>query len=66
METQLTEKLPTNFLRIHRSVIINTDFVTEGQKYFNSRYTINLNNPQKTNIISGRSYSGAIKKWMEV
>ncbi|SHJ73955.1 LytTr DNA-binding domain-containing protein [Arenibacter nanhaiticus] len=34
---QLEEKLPDYFLRVHRSIIINTNYVENAQKYFNSR-----------------------------
>ncbi|GGF78204.1 LytR/AlgR family response regulator transcription factor [Wenyingzhuangia marina] len=64
--TQLEEKLPDNFLRVHRGVIINTDFIKEVQKYFNSRFVITLNNSKKSSITTGRSYHEAIKEWMGV
>ncbi|GAA3642442.1 LytR/AlgR family response regulator transcription factor [Flavivirga jejuensis] len=63
---QLEQKLPDSFLRVHRGVIINTNYVKEVQKYFNSRFIISLNNKTKTNITTGRSYNGAIKNWMDV
>jgi len=63
---QLEQKLPDNFLRVHRGVIINTNFVAEVQKYFNSRFVITLTNKKKTNITSGRSYNEQIKNWMGV
>tara|TARA_R110000868_G_scaffold157895_2_gene385422 strand:- start:473 stop:1234 length:762 start_codon:yes stop_codon:yes gene_type:complete len=62
--TQLEQKLPSNFLRVHRAFIINTDYVKEVQKYFNSRYIINLNTVKKTSITTGRSYNEVIKGWM--
>ena len=64
--TQLAQKLPANFLRVHRSVIINTNFVAEVQKYFNSRFVVSLTNKEKTNITTGRSYNEQIKNWMGV
>ena len=64
--TQLEQKLPDNFLRVHRAVIINTDFVKEVQKYFNSRFVITLNNPKKSSLTTGRSYNQAIKEWMNI
>lgn len=64
--TQLETKLPDNFLRVHRGVIINTYSVDNVQKYFNSRFVITLNNKQKTSITSGRSYTSKIKDWMGV
>ncbi len=64
--SQLEQKLPAHFLRIHRATIINTNHVKEVQKYFNSRFVITLNNMQKTNITTGRSYNDAVKNWMDV
>ncbi|WNH14069.1 LytR/AlgR family response regulator transcription factor [Thalassobellus suaedae] len=64
--TQLEQKLPDNFLRIHRAVIINTDYVNDVQKYFNSRFVITLSNPKKSSITTGRSYNDAIKTWMSL
>lgn len=60
----LENKLPDNFLRIHRGIIINKEYVNNIQKYFNSRYIITLNNKKKSSLTSGRSYNEAIKTWM--
>ena len=59
--TGLENKLPDNFLRIHRGIIINKDYIKEAQKYFNSKYIITLNDTKSTNITSGRSYSERMK-----
>jgi len=64
--TKLENKLPDYFIQVHRSYIINTHFIKEFQKYFNSRYLITLKNPQRTTITSGRSYNESLKKWMEI
>ncbi|MGQ7946068.1 LytR/AlgR family response regulator transcription factor [Flavobacterium sp. WC2509] len=64
--SQLELKLPDNFMRIHRSIIINRNYVDEVQKYFNSRFVIRLNNTKKTSITSGRSYNATIKNWMDI
>ncbi|TGV00544.1 LytR/AlgR family response regulator transcription factor [Flavivirga rizhaonensis] len=64
--SQLELKLPANFLRVHRAVIINTTFIKEVQKYFNSRFVITLSNKTKTKITTGRSYNDTIKNWMDV
>lgn len=63
--SQLEQKLPANFLRVQRATIINKDYVSEVQKYFNSRYVINLMNKKKTKIISGRNYNKMIKNWIK-
>jgi two-component system, LytTR family, response regulator len=62
--SQLEDKLPEYFLRVHRSLILNTRFVKEIQPYFNSRYSILLNDKNQTNLISGRNYQDKIKKWI--
>lgn len=64
--SQLELKLPDYFMRVHRSIIINRNYVTEVQKYFNSRFVIRLNNNKKTSVISGRSYNASIKNWMDI
>lgn len=64
--SQLEMKLPENFLRVHRSVIVNMNQVLEVQKYFNSRFVITLNNNRKTSITTGRSYNTIIKNWMGI
>ena len=64
--TKLEEKLPANFLRVHRSIIVNTDCIKGIQKYFNNSYVITLKNAQKTTITSGRSYKEVLKNWMDV
>jgi two-component system LytT family response regulator len=64
--SQLEQKLPVQFLRVHRGFIVNTDHIKDAQKYFNSRYIITLNNKKATSITSGRSYNEAIKQWMGV
>lgn len=61
---QLEEDLPDYFMRVHRSVIINIRFVREVQVYFNSRYSIIMNDDYQTRIISGRSYQDKIKDWI--
>lgn len=60
----LEECLSSNFLRVHRSIIINTHYIKELQAYFNSRFTILLDDFKQTKIVSGRSYQKQIKDWM--
>jgi len=62
----LEEKLPYGYLRVHRSIIINTLYINEIQTFFNSRFTISLSDLKKTKIITGRSYMKNIKDWMEL
>jgi two-component system LytT family response regulator len=60
----LEENLPSNFLRVHRAIIINTQYIKELQAYFNSRYTILLDDSKQTKVVSGRSFQKQIKDWM--
>mgnify|MGYP005990881609 CR=1 FL=1 len=64
--SKLEKKLPNHFIRVHRGYIINTHYIKDFQKYFNSRYLITLKNNQRTTITSGRSYKEVLKKWMEL
>ena len=62
--TQLEKKLPNTFLRVHRSYLINTNYVKNFQKYFNNRYIITLLDTKKTTITSGRTYKEIIKTYI--
>lgn len=62
--TQLEDKLPNHFLRVHRSFLINTDYVKDFQKYFNNRFIINLLDHKRTSITSGRTYKDTIKTYI--
>ncbi len=64
--SQLEQKLPNHFLRVHRANIINTNLVEEVKKYFNSRYLVILSNNKRTQITTGRSYLEKIKNWINV
>ncbi|NMH88996.1 LytR/AlgR family response regulator transcription factor [Flavivirga algicola] len=64
--SRLEQKLPDNFLRVHRGIIINKDYVNDIQKYFNSRYVIALRDKKNTNITTGRRYNDVIKAWIDI
>ena len=51
----LEDKLPEQFVRIHRSAIINSDCIKEIRKGFNGALVFILNNPTETRITSSRS-----------
>lgn len=61
---ELEDILPSNFIRVHRSIIINTDHIKDLQTYFNSRFSIQLNDIKLTKLVSGRSFQKQIKEWM--
>ena len=55
--------LPNNFERIHRSYIVNLDFVERIISHSGSKYTIELKN--NTKLPLGRSYAKKIKTLMK-
>jgi len=55
------ERLPTDFFcRIHRSSIVNTEYIDKIDKYFNNSYKISLKGVKESLIIS-RRYAKKIK-----
>jgi two-component system LytT family response regulator len=64
-DTRLAEYeavLPSNFLRVQKSFIINKDKISEIQKYFGNRLIISMNNRSKTRITTGVTYINQIRK----
>jgi len=59
--TALSEKLPAQFHRIHKSYIINKDKIREMHRHFNSRYLFILEDKAATRITSGRTYHDTIR-----
>lgn len=57
----LEEKLPEQFLRIHRGAIINIDCIKEIRKGFNGAFVFVMNNAAGSRISSGRSYGDELK-----
>jgi two-component system LytT family response regulator len=64
--SKLISKLPENFIQIHRKYILNTNYIKDLQKYFNSRYIVTLHDKKQTQLISGRSFKKELMTWMEM
>lgn len=62
----LEEKLPDDFIRIHRSDIINTNFIKEIRKGFNGALVFILNNQAETKVSSSRSNSEALRARFDI
>lgn len=63
--TQLSLKLPSNFLRVHRAFLVNMNLVKEFRKGFNGSAILVMNNKEETKIHTGRTYIEAVRKWIE-
>jgi two-component system, LytTR family, response regulator len=59
--TELTEKVPENYIRIQRSIILNINFIKEIQKHFNNRFIFLMNDRNGTLLQSGTSYVNSIR-----
>ena len=62
--SELENELPSDFIRIQRSLIINQNLVKEVQSHFNSRFIFLLEDVSKSKLTSGRKYQSEIKNWM--
>jgi|LauGreDrversion4_2_1035121.scaffolds.fasta_scaffold00040_9 two-component system LytT family response regulator len=58
----LEEKLPEQFVRIHRSFIINSDHIKEIRKSFNGSLVFMLNDKDHSRLNSSRSYSANLRE----
>ncbi len=58
----LETKLPDNFFRVSRSVIVNRNFISECQKYFRGKQTLILNDKKRSKVITGISYNDQLKQ----
>lgn len=56
----LEKKLPSNFIRISKSIIVNIDYIKELHKYFRGKYILTINDVQNTKVESGGSFKGMI------
>jgi two-component system LytT family response regulator len=63
---ELENKLPSNFIRVQKSFIINSDMIQEIQRYFNNRFVITLNMPQQVKITTGTSYVETIREKFDI
>jgi two-component system, LytTR family, response regulator len=64
--TALEEKLPAHFLRISRSVIINSQLVREIQKHFSGKFVLFLSDKAQSKLESGLKYSDNVKSLLQL
>jgi len=58
----LEEKLPEQFVRIHRGSIINSDHIKEIRKTFNGAFVFVMNNNENTRLTSSRSNGEVLRE----
>lgn len=59
--TQISTTLPNQFIQIHRSYIVNKNYVLEIQKSFKGKFTFQLSDENENKITSGETYTAIIK-----
>lgn len=59
---ELIKKLPSHYLRIHRSIIVNQKRIQEIRKFSNGKYSLMMDDIPKSNLESSRSNASKIKK----
>ena len=59
--SEFEEMLPSNFIRVQKSFIINKDKIYEIHKYFGNRLIITMDDKNKTRITSGITYINSIR-----
>ncbi len=60
------DRIGSPFVRVKRDHLINRDLVEEITRYFSGSFILKMSDVDKTRIISGRSYSDAVKRLIEL
>jgi two-component system LytT family response regulator len=63
---KLEDKLPSWFIRVHKSFLVNKNLIKEIRKHFNNRFVMILDDYDQTKITSGRSYYQVVKELSEI
>jgi len=58
---RLESSLPDNFIRVHRSYIVNRDHILDIRKYFKGKLMLKLNDAEGTSITTGGQYTTSVK-----
>lgn len=59
---KLEKRLPNYFVRVHRSFIINQNYIREVRKFFKGKLILVLDDVKETAITTGETYSGKVRK----
>lgn len=63
---KLEDKLPSWFIRVHKSFLVNKNLIKEIHKHFNNRFVMILDDYNQSKITSGRNYYQSIKDLFEI
>ncbi len=55
-------RLPEDFIRVHRSFIINRSYIGEIRKFFKGKLILILKDKSQTSITTGSTYAGAVRE----
>lgn len=58
--------LPSHFIRVQKSYIINVDFILEVHKYFGNRLVITMNDKNRSRLTTGSTYINQIRKHLSL
>ncbi|GAA4462076.1 LytTR family DNA-binding domain-containing protein [Nibrella saemangeumensis] len=64
--TSLEEKLPDTFVRVSRSVVLNTRCIKEIQRYMGGKYLIVLRDRKSAQIITGNTFHDNLRELLEL
>lgn len=62
---KLEDKLPSAFIRVHKSFIVNKNLLKEVHKHFNNRFVLIIDDYEQTRITTGRNYYNIVKHLFE-
>lgn len=62
----LEEKLPSNFIRVHRAFMVNKSYVLELNKQFGGKYVIVMNDKNRTRIVTGSTYKEKLVRYFDL
>lgn len=60
--TALESETPDNFIRVHRSFIVNKAFILEVTKFFKGALILSLKGSNNTTIKTGQAYTAKVKE----
>lgn len=60
--TEIESETPDNFIRVHRSFIVNKEFILEVTKFFKGTLILSLKGSNNMTIKTGQAYTAKVKE----